>query len=345
MSTTRRRFLQAGAVTLSGFAIGGCRSDESTESPAVSYLDNPFLYTVNLKAPDKRLLTTFDGLCAFVAPPTGNAMDVALLSTEPVEKAIMKKMPDHYPTLVIPRNSIVGGDARPVSADVNHAYYSLDEVELTIEPFENAAMADALEINRQLLNKVCPKDNDHWNSFSWVLDFASEVQGGTLRSDWRTQPHVRTLVKLRSGVIEPAGLAKEEKGGSQNVRVWQLRDSRRALKEVVRHTLVAESYRLTMRPMSWRRNDRKVVPSEIHMRAGGSIDIGIMQLPVPFMGTMDRLEDLLACYFLLEGGGELLESSGRFVPSLVQDYICDSSATSQCGCCPLVQFVDQNWDI
>lgn len=350
MKLTRRHLLGTGALALSGMALEGCHKDEALRPADVKDFNtryikgNPLIYDVDLTVRSGRLLTTFEGLCAMVLSSKGNGVDLALLATEPLGPFGHDVMP-HTPTLVVNRRAIqMGTTALASSVDTVHASYSLEGKDLFIEPVGLTAAAEELKINSSPLvrGEECPsprvEDFEHWNNLNWVLDFASEVHPGALKANWREQPVVTSIVHLQTGVIEAKELAMGEKGGKEDLdtlRRWKLRDgSSRGLKERVRHTMIAPSYRLTFVARS--DGSRSVLLVQ------GKADIGILQLPAFFMGDVDKLTDLLACYLLMEDGEKALEKgSVPFVPE--KDGGCDPSSSGTCGCCPTSRFVDPNW--
>lgn len=365
MSVTRRHFLEMGAVGLPLGMLAAC--GESTQPPSPGAPGAPpgqppagHIQAQGASAQafqgQKGAVVVFEGLSVLVlsgrkdgnGAATPHAAAVALLNLAPAIAAgpNYPSLPIHYPTLVVPRGQVAStSTAKPVAADLFHAYYPLAGMNVTFEPKSGSALGSSAigGLSFGVSNGVasgCPVEAT-WNNIGWLLDIPRDLHlDAKLILGWKDSPYVHTLLQLASGDLEDRRLDPSDPGGQPSGRTWKARGVDRFFKEVVRHRLPYDSHiHVSLQPRSGVTAPGGVVVVDCtKVRA----QIDVLQLPVPFMGNPNALTDLVGYYGLLEGGLPLIASGQAQVPTFVKEG-CGTGATSECSCCPMGLIYDPSW--
>lgn len=183
---------------------------------------------------------------------------------------------------------------------------------------------------------LCPSSADNvkeWDNLAWVLDLTEmHPQGTKATIIGNYSSYLSGTVKLRQGFVEREGVPKTLLK-PQIIYGWELlsgTNKKRALKETVRYA----THPTNQLVLSTNKNESIKLDLT-------KADLVLRVSHLPLHLPTDPLDDLRAYYALVERTAWPTQTETQLpIPSGREK--CGVAATSDCGCCPSVRFVDPN---
>ena len=329
MEWTRRECLTGLAAAMAGgyvtkVAGASSRTTEIVEPP-------PVVNLLNFRA-EGLVMTTL--LRDASSPPKTLAVDFALpvvtgANTHP-----------HFPTLIVPRYAIDDWSGlAPTAADLNYAYWSLQDLNVTFSSTGVAPGTTTITVNEPAASEHIPVTPKQWASVNWLLDINTlhdPAQTYTLDPDWRTKPYVAGILRLDClAELEPAFdkvvVALLASGDQPNGK-WVLVDraneqklSARPYRHYVRAT-IGDSHGITVTFAS-RKDSQTKGQMTLTPKSGLKDPIRLVDVPAHYdqMNKAGRRQDDLLVWGQFTGVPE----NARYVPRLA----APNEFTDGCGCC------------